>query len=84
MIEKKVQNNVFFSRIWLVLGLLYYFRAITMTITVLPRPDPTYLCQPKVKIVEIPVSNITITIFLCYSVIITIIIKIIICRPPRA
>ena len=35
-------------RIWLVLGLLYYFRAITMTITVLPRPDPNYLCQPKV------------------------------------
>jgi len=40
-------RSVILRRIWLVLGLLYYFRAITMTITVLPRPDPNYLCQPK-------------------------------------
>ena len=36
-------------RIWLVLGLLYYYRAITMAVTVLPRPDPTYTCRPKVR-----------------------------------
>merc|ERR1712004_527134 len=46
-------RSVILRRIWLVLGLLYYFRAITMTITVLPRPDPNYLCQPKVAIATI-------------------------------
>ena len=29
------------------LGLLYFYRAITMSVTVLPKPDPDYVCRPK-------------------------------------
>ena len=35
-------------RVWLILGILYYYRALTMFITVLPKPDETYICAPKV------------------------------------
>jgi len=42
-------RTVLLRRIWLVLGLLYYYRAITMAVTVLPRPDPTYTCRPKAE-----------------------------------
>lgn len=38
---------VILRRIWLLLGILYYYRAITMFITVLPKADKTYICQPK-------------------------------------
>ena len=37
-------------RVWLILGILYYYRALTMFITVLPKPDETYICAPKVFI----------------------------------
>ena len=38
---------VILRRIWLVLGILYYYRALTMFITVLPKADQTYTCHPK-------------------------------------
>jgi len=38
---------VILRRVWLVLGLLYYYRAITMFVTNLPKPDRTYPCHPK-------------------------------------
>ena len=31
----------------LILGLLYYYRALTMCVTVLPKADKTYTCMPK-------------------------------------
>ena len=40
-------------RVWLILGILYYYRALTMFITVLPKPDETYICAPKVFIFSI-------------------------------
>ena len=44
------QNITSFNRVWLILGILYYYRALTMFITVLPKPDETYICAPKVFI----------------------------------
>jgi len=38
---------IILRRIWLLLGLLYYYRAITMYVTVLPKADTTYTCVPK-------------------------------------
>ena len=38
---------IILRRIWLVLGILYYYRALTMFVTVLPKADQTYLCHPK-------------------------------------
>jgi shingomyelin synthase len=38
---------VILRRIWFLLGILYYYRALTMFITVLPKADETYLCQPR-------------------------------------
>ena len=38
---------IILRRIWLLLGILYYYRAITMFITVLPKADKTYICQPR-------------------------------------
>jgi len=38
---------VILRRVWLILGILYYYRALTMFITVLPKPDETYICAPK-------------------------------------
>merc|ERR1719350_109939 len=40
-------RTIVLRRIWLVLGLLYYYRAITMTVTVLPKADEYYTCMPK-------------------------------------
>jgi len=40
-------RTIILRRIWLILGLLYYYRAITMCVTVLPKADPTYTCMPK-------------------------------------
>ena len=31
------------------LGILYYYRAITMFITVLPKPDESYTCAQKME-----------------------------------
>lgn len=38
---------IILRRIWFLLGCLYYYRAITMFITVLPKADPSYTCNPK-------------------------------------
>lgn len=38
---------IIFRRIWLILGILYYFRALTMTVTVLPKADKYYECLPR-------------------------------------
>ena len=40
---------IIFRRVWLVLGILYYYRAITMCVTVLPKPDMRYECRPRVE-----------------------------------
>jgi len=40
---------VILRRIWLIQGLLYSYRAVTMFITVLPKPDPDYVCVPQQK-----------------------------------
>jgi len=34
-------------RMFFLLGLLYLYRAVTMFITVLPKPDPDYACSPR-------------------------------------
>ena len=38
---------VILRRIWLLLGILYYYRALTMFVTVLPKADETYTCMPR-------------------------------------
>jgi len=40
---------VVFRRIFIILGLLYFYRSITMYITALPKPDPKYPCAPKLN-----------------------------------
>ena len=40
-------RTIILRRIWLILGLLYYYRALTMCVTVLPKADKTYTCMPK-------------------------------------
>jgi shingomyelin synthase len=40
---------IILRRVWLVLGLLYYYRAVTMFVTALPKVDHTYVCSPKVE-----------------------------------
>ena len=40
---------VVFRRIFIILGLLYFYRSITMFITALPKPDPSYPCAPKLN-----------------------------------
>merc|ERR1719245_2327642 len=37
---------IILRRIWLLLGVLYYYRAMTFFITVLPKSDETYECMP--------------------------------------
>ena len=34
-------------RIWFLLGILYYYRALTFFVTVLPKADEEYECQPR-------------------------------------
>jgi len=36
-------------RLFLILGLLYGYRAVTMFVTVLPKADPNYQCDPKLS-----------------------------------
>ncbi|QQP40895.1 Phosphatidylcholine:ceramide cholinephosphotransferase 1like, partial [Caligus rogercresseyi] len=38
---------IILRRIFLIIGIHYYYRAITMYITVLPKADPNYKCAPK-------------------------------------
>jgi len=40
-------RTIILRRIWLILGLLYFYRAVTMCVTVLPKADKTYTCMPK-------------------------------------
>jgi len=40
---------VIFRRIFIILGLLYFYRSVTMYITALPKPDPSYPCAPKLN-----------------------------------
>jgi len=40
-------RTIILRRIWLILGLLYFYRAITMSVTVLPKSNTTYTCMPK-------------------------------------
>jgi len=40
-------RSIVLRRIWLILGVLYYYRAITMTVTVLPKADQYYECLPR-------------------------------------
>lgn len=40
---------VVLRRVCLVMGMMYYYRGITMFITVLPKPDVNYMCAPKLN-----------------------------------
>jgi len=40
---------VILRRVCLLLGLLYMYRAVTMFVTVLPKPDPTYECAAQLN-----------------------------------
>lgn len=40
-------RSIILRRIWLILGLLYYARALTMMVTVLPKADEEYECMPR-------------------------------------
>uniref|UniRef100_A0A2P2HX28 Phosphatidylcholine:ceramide cholinephosphotransferase 2-like n=2 Tax=Hirondellea gigas TaxID=1518452 RepID=A0A2P2HX28_9CRUS len=40
---------IIMRRIFLILGLLYFYRAITMYVTVLPVANPSYYCSPKLN-----------------------------------
>ena len=40
---------VILRRVWFMLGILYYYRAVTMFITVLPKPDESYTCAQKIE-----------------------------------
>lgn len=44
---------VILTRVWLILGILYYYRAITMFITALPHPDNTFTCAPKMNNINV-------------------------------
>ena len=36
---------IILRRVWFLLGLLYYYRSLTMFVTVLPKPDRNYECR---------------------------------------
>lgn len=38
---------IILRRIWYLLGLLYFYRSLTMFITVLPKADTAYTCKPQ-------------------------------------
>jgi len=40
---------ILIRRICLIVGLLYFYRAITMLVTVLPSADPSYKCDPQLN-----------------------------------
>ena len=42
-------RTIVLRRIFLVLGLLYMYRSVTMSITVLPKSDRSYPCAPKLN-----------------------------------
>ena len=42
-------RTVVLRRIFIILGLLYIYRSITMSITVLPKADRSYPCAPKLN-----------------------------------
>ena len=42
-------RSIILRRVWFLFGLLYFYRAVTMYITVLPKADVTYTCKPKMN-----------------------------------
>ena len=36
---------IILRRVWFLLGLLYYYRSLTMFVTILPKPDKNYKCM---------------------------------------
>ena len=40
---------IVFRRIFFLMGIHYYYRAITMYVTVLPKPDQDYICEPQLN-----------------------------------
>ena len=42
-------RTVVLRRIFIILGLLYIYRSVTMSITVLPKSDRSYPCAPKLN-----------------------------------
>lgn len=36
---------IILRRVWFLLGLLYYYRSLTMFVTILPKPDENYKCM---------------------------------------
>ena len=40
---------IILRRVWLILGIIYYYRALTMCVTVLPKPDVRYQCRPAME-----------------------------------
>lgn len=49
-------------RIFFLIGIHYYYRAITMCVTVLPKPDQNYFCSPNLEDENIT-TNTTVIIF---------------------
>ena len=54
---------VILRRVWFMLGILYYYRAVTMFITVLPKPDESYTCAQKIE--DVTLFDITRSEFFC-------------------
>ena len=40
---------VILCRVWVILGILYFYRAIAMLVTAFPHPDPAFTCAPKLN-----------------------------------
>ena len=40
---------VILCRVWVILGILYFYRAIAMLVTAFPHPDPGFTCAPKLN-----------------------------------
>ena len=43
-------RTIVLRRIFLLVGIHYYYRAITMYVTALPKPNPGYFCEPKLNV----------------------------------
>jgi len=40
---------VILCRVWVILGILYFYRAVAMLVTTFPHPDPGFTCAPKLN-----------------------------------
>lgn len=56
---------IIFRRLFLILSLLYFYRAITMYVTVLPMASTTYYCSPKTN--KTDVYTVTVRIVQLFS-----------------